>query len=77
LSRNTDADPDQPTRSANVDAAIVGVAANNTRTCGANASKLDPTAGRWYFGCRSVSNGRSTVPRDTPTSRPINETMKI
>ena len=46
LSRNTDADPDHPTRSASVDAGIVGVVANNTRTCGANASKLDPPAAR-------------------------------
>ena len=71
LSRNTDADPGQPTRSANVEAGIVGVTANNARTCGANASKPDPTAGRWYFGSRSVSSARSTVPRETPTSRPI------
>jgi hypothetical protein len=46
FSRNTDAEPDQPTCSANVDAAILGIATNNTRTCAANTSKLEPVAVR-------------------------------
>ena len=71
LTRNTDADPTQPTLYAKVDAGIVGVDAPNMRTCGANASKLDPTAARSYLRGRSVSSARSTVPRETPTSRPI------
>jgi len=71
FSRNTDAEPDQPTRSANVDAAILRVASDNTRTCAAYASKLEPIAALWYFGCRSDSNARSTVPHETPTSWPI------
>ncbi|GAA1118499.1 hypothetical protein GCM10009582_14650 [Arthrobacter flavus] len=71
LARNSDADPDQPTRSASVAAGIVGVFTNNSRTLGANASKLDaPDAGR-YFGTRSVTNARSTVPREIPTILPI------
>ncbi|MBP2218013.1 hypothetical protein [Arthrobacter sp. CAN_C5] len=39
--RNSDDEPDHPTRSASVDAGIVGVFTNNSRTLGANASKLD------------------------------------
>ena len=46
LARNSDGDPDQPTRSAAVAAGIVGVAASNARTWAANASKLDPVASR-------------------------------
>ena len=46
LARNSDGDPDQPTRSAAVAAGIVGVAASNTRTWPANASKLDPVGSR-------------------------------
>ncbi|WP_309616991.1 hypothetical protein [Salinibacterium sp.] len=46
FARNNDGDPDQPTRSAAVAAGIVGVAASNTLTCAANASKLDPFGSR-------------------------------
>ncbi|MGY2744747.1 hypothetical protein [Arthrobacter sp. UYCu723] len=46
LRRNSDAEPDQPTRSASVAAGIVGVLTNNSRTLGANASKLDTPAAR-------------------------------
>ncbi|WP_241985879.1 MULTISPECIES: hypothetical protein [Cryobacterium] len=46
MARNSDGDPDQPTRSAAVAAGIVGVAASNTRTWPANASKLDPVGSR-------------------------------
>ncbi|WP_104131249.1 hypothetical protein [Cryobacterium sp. M91] len=69
LSRN--ADPDHPTRSANTDAGIVAAWANNTRTCAANASKVEPVAARWYFGSRSASNARSTVSRGTPKTLTI------
>lgn len=41
--------------------------ANNARTCGAKASKLEPAGFRSYFGGRSASNARSTVPRETPS----------
>jgi hypothetical protein len=41
FARNSDAEPDQPTRSASVAAGIVGVFTNSSRTLGANASKLD------------------------------------
>lgn len=46
FSRNTDDAPDQPTRSASAVAGIRGDAANNTRTCAANGSKLEATGGR-------------------------------
>ncbi|QHK20140.1 hypothetical protein GU243_10785 [Pseudarthrobacter psychrotolerans] len=46
MARNSDAEPDQPTRSASVAAGIVGVFTNNSRTLGANASKLDTPAAR-------------------------------
>ncbi|POH71584.1 hypothetical protein CVS27_20250, partial [Arthrobacter glacialis] len=71
MARNSDADPDQPTRSANAAAGIEGVFTNNSRTLGANASKLEIPDVRWYFGTRSDSKARSTVPRETPTIRPI------
>jgi len=71
LTRNTDAGLTQPTRSTKADAGIVGVDANNTRTCGAGASELDPPPARSYFRGRPDSSARSIVRRETPTSRPI------
>ena len=46
FARNSDGDPDQPTRSAALAAGIVGVAASNALTCAANTSKLDPVGSR-------------------------------
>lgn len=46
FARNSDAEPDHPTRSASVAAGIVGVFTNNSRTLGENASKLDIPAAR-------------------------------
>lgn len=46
FSRNTDDAPVQPTRSANTVDGIRGDAANNTRTCAANGSKLEGAAAR-------------------------------
>jgi hypothetical protein len=46
LARNSDAELDQPTRSASVAAGMVGVFTNNSPTLGANASKLDTPAAR-------------------------------
>jgi hypothetical protein len=37
FARNSDADPDQPTRSASAAAGIVGVFTSSSRTLGANA----------------------------------------
>ena len=63
FARNKDGDPNQPTRSANVEAGIVGVTASNTRTWAANASKLDPLGSRSAPADTSVTDPRPTHDR--------------
>ena len=56
----------QPTRSAITVAGIDGVASNNRRISGSNASTADPTGARSYFGGLDEANAAATVFREIP-----------
>jgi hypothetical protein len=56
----------QPTRSAITVAGIDGVASNNRRIPGSNASTADPAGARSYFGGLAEANADATVFREIP-----------
>ena len=72
FSRNHDAEPDQPTRSAITVAGISGNSASNARTRSSNGvNDVASTGGRSYFGGSLDATARATVLREIPNRSAI------
>ena len=69
MSRNHDADPSQPTRSAITVAGMSGNSASSTRTRRSNGPNDVGTGFRSYFGGASDARARATVDLPIPRSR--------